>query len=72
MHWSECRVKLPAKLAYHSSVLYNDHLMATGGDKANYAVSDCIHEVQLVSPYTVKTLSRMPCRTKTVSQHAII
>jgi hypothetical protein len=60
MHWSDCPVELPAKLAYHSSVLYNDHLMATGGDKANYAVSDCIHEVQLVSPYTVKTLSRMP------------
>ena len=59
MHWSECPVKLPAKVAYHSSVLYNDHLIVTGGHNAN-AVSDCIHEVQLVPPYTVKTLSRMP------------
>jgi hypothetical protein len=59
MHWSECPVKLPAKLAYHSSVLYNDHLIVTGGHNAN-GVSDCIHEVQLVPPYTVKTLSRMP------------
>jgi hypothetical protein len=59
MHWSDCRVKLPAKLAYHSSVLYNDHLIVTGGYNGN-AVSDCIHEVQLVPPYTVKTLSRMP------------
>ena len=59
MHWSNCPVKLPAKLAYHSSVLYNDHLIVTGGDNGN-AVSDCIHEVQLVPPYTVKTLSRMP------------
>ena len=59
MHWSECPVKLPAKLEYHSSVLYNDHLIVTGGHNAN-AVSDCIHEVQLVPPYTVKTLSRMP------------
>ncbi|CAB4009106.1 kelch domain-containing 8B-like isoform X2 [Paramuricea clavata] len=59
MHWSECPVKLPAKLAYHSSVLYNDHLIVTGGYNGN-AVSDCIHEVQLVPPYTVKTLSRMP------------
>ncbi len=59
MHWSECPVKLPTKLAYHSSVLYNDHLMVTGGYDGN-AVSDCIHEVQLVPPYTVKTLSRMP------------
>jgi FAD/FMN-containing dehydrogenase len=24
MHWSDCPVKLPAKLAYHSSVLYID------------------------------------------------
>ena len=59
MHWSECPVKLPAKLVYHSSVLYNDHLIVTGGYNGN-AVSDCIHEVQLVPPYTVKTLSRMP------------
>ena len=59
MHWSDCPVKLPAKLAYHSSVLYNDHLIVTGGHNGN-ATSDCIHEVQLVPPYTVKTLSRMP------------
>ncbi|CAB4031398.1 E3 ubiquitin- ligase NRDP1 [Paramuricea clavata] len=59
MHWSECPVKLPAKLANHSSVLYNDHLIVTGGYNEN-GVSDCIHEVQLVPPYTVKTLSRMP------------
>ena len=59
VHWSDCPVKLPAKLANHSSVLYNDHLIVTGGRNGN-AVSDCIHEVQLVPPYTVKTLSRMP------------
>jgi N-acetylneuraminic acid mutarotase len=59
MHWSECPVKLPAQMAYHSSVLYNDHLIVTGGHNGN-ATSDCIHEVQLVPPYTVKTLSRMP------------
>jgi hypothetical protein len=59
MHWSECPVKLPTKLAYHSSVLYNDHLIVTGGHNG-IAISDCIHDVQLVPPYTVKTLSRMP------------
>ena len=59
MHCSECPVKLPTKLAGHSSVVYNDHLMVTGGYDGN-AVSDCIFEVQLVPPYTVKTLSRMP------------
>ena len=59
MHWSECPVKLPAKLAYHSSVLYDNTLMVTGGYDGN-ATSDKIHEVQVVPPYTVKTLSRMP------------
>jgi hypothetical protein len=58
MHWSGCPVKLPAKLAYHSSVLYNDHLIVTGGYNGN-AVSNCIDEVRLVPPYTVKTLSRI-------------
>ena len=59
MKWSECPVKLPTKLEWHSSVLYNDHLMVTGGCDGN-ATSNCIHEVRLVPPYTVKILSRMP------------
>ena len=59
IHWSECPVKLPAKLAYHSSVMYGDKLMVTGGHDGN-ATSDKIHEVQVVPPYTVKNLSRMP------------
>ena len=62
-HWSNCLVKLPAKLAYHSSVLYKDHLIVTGGSDGN-ATSDCIHDVQLVPPYTVKTLSRMTERRR--------
>ena len=59
IHWGECRVKLPAKMTYHSSVLYHDKLMVTGGKIGN-ATSDKIHEVQVVPPYTMKTLSRMP------------
>ena len=59
VHWSEFPVKLPAKLKYHSSVLYDDKLMVTGGVDGN-ATSDKINEVQVVPPYTVKTLSRMP------------
>ena len=58
-HGNECPVKLPVKLSYHSSVLYDDKLMITGGYDGN-ATSDKIHEVQVVPPYTVKTLSRMP------------
>ena len=58
-HWSECPVKLPAKLAHHSSVFYHDKLMVTGGHDGN-ATSDKIHEVQVVPPCTAKTLSRMP------------
>ena len=57
-NWTECPVKLSAKLVYHSSVLYEDHLIVTGGFDGN-VTSDCIHDVQLVPPYTVKTLSRM-------------
>ena len=58
-HWSECPVKLPAKLEHHSSVLYNDKLMVTGGHDG-VATSNKIHEVQVDPRYTVKTLSRMP------------
>ena len=57
--WSEYLSKLPSNLAYHSSVLYDDKLMVTGGYDGN-TTSDKIHEVQVVPPYTVKTLSRMP------------
>ena len=60
-HWSDCPVKLPAKLAYHSSVVYNDHLYVTAGCIESLdQISDRIDEVRLVPPYTVKTLSRMP------------
>ena len=59
IHWSDCPIKLPATLVHHSSVLYNEKLMVTGGYDGN-AISDKIHEVQVVPPYTVKTLSRMP------------
>jgi hypothetical protein len=58
-HWSDCPVKLPGKFGFHSSVLYNDQLIVTGGYNRN-GESDCIHEVQLTPPYTAKTLSRMP------------
>ena len=60
-HWSDCPMKLPAKLAHHSSVLYQDKLMVTGGYDGNTGgTSDKIHEVQVVPPHTVKTLSQMP------------
>ena len=59
MHWSDCPIKLPTKLTFNSSVVYNDHLIISGGQNGN-AVTGFIHEVQLVPPYTVKTLSRMP------------
>ena len=61
IHWNEFPVKLPAKLAYHSCVMHDNKLMVTGGDYGN-AASDKIQEVQVVPPYTVKTLSRMPER----------
>ena len=40
-------------------MVYDDTLMVTGGHDGN-GTSEKIHEVQIVPPYTVKTLSRMP------------
>ena len=60
-HWSDFHVKLPTKLGNHCSILYNDQLLVTGGYDANLnETSNCIHAVQLVPPYNVNTLSRMP------------
>ena len=58
-HWSDYPMKLPAKIAHHSSVLYDDKFMVTGGDDGN-STSDKIYEVGVVPAYTVKALSRMP------------
>ena len=61
INWSDFAAKLPAKMGAHSSVVYKDSLLVTGGINADqYVFSDCIHEVQLKPPYTVKLLSKMP------------
>ena len=59
IHWRECSMKLSANMFCHSNVLYKDKLMVTGGYDGN-ATSDKIHEVQVVPPHIMKTLSRMP------------
>ena len=59
IHWGDCPMKLPTKLKDHSSVMHDDKLMVTGGLVGN-ATSDKIYEVQVVPPYFVQTLSRMP------------
>ena len=61
INWSDFAAKLPARMHAHSSVLYKDSLFLTGGYNAEQrVVSDCIHEVQLQPPHTVKLLSKMP------------
>ena len=61
--WSDFAAKLPARMWGHSSVVYKDSLFVTGGFDADQNVySDCIHEVELKPPYTVKLLSKMPER----------
>jgi hypothetical protein len=74
-HWSDCPVKLPGKFVHHSSALYNDQLIVTGGFNGN-GESDCIHEVQLTPPYTAKTLSRMPesryCHSTQLFDHSLL
>ena len=59
--WSDFAAKLPASTCAHNSVVYKDSLFVTGGYNADQDVySDCIHEVELKPPYTVKLLSKMP------------
>ena len=59
--WSDFAAKLPASMYEHSSVAHKDSLFVTGGYNAGQRVNfDCIHEVELKPPYTVKLLSKMP------------
>ena len=59
--WSDFAAKLSTGMFAHSSVVYKDRLFVTGGYNVDQHVySDCIHEVELKPPYTVKLLSRMP------------
>ena len=61
INWSDFAAKLPARMEAHNGVVYNDSLFVTGGYNEDQRVySDCIHEVQLQPPYTVKLLYKMP------------
>ena len=60
IEWSNFAAKLPARMLSHSSVVYKDSLFVTGGYVGKRVYSDCIHEVELKPPYTVKLLSNMP------------
>ena len=60
-NWTDFAAKLPSRMFLHSNVVYKDSLFVTGGNNADQRVySDCIHEVKLKPPYTVKLLSKMP------------
>jgi hypothetical protein len=59
--WRAFAAKLPSRTQAHGTVVYKDSLLVTGGYNADQRViSDCIHEVQLKPPYTVKLVSKMP------------
>jgi N-acetylneuraminic acid mutarotase/uncharacterized protein YoxC len=61
VNWSDFAAKLPGRMWKHSSVVYKDSLLVTGGINADQPVfSYCIHEVQLKPPYTVKMVSKLP------------
>ena len=61
INWSNFGAKLPAKMHTHSSVVYKDSLFVTGGHLPYPDVfSDCIYEVRLQPPYTIKLVSQMP------------
>ena len=60
-NWTDFAAKLPSRMFLHSSVVYKDSLFVTGGFNGDQHVhSDCIHEVKLKPPYTVKLQSKMP------------
>ncbi len=61
INWSDFAPKLPARLYAHSGVVHRDSLFLTGGYNADQHLhSDCIHEIQLQPPYTIKLLSKLP------------
>ena len=59
--WSDFAARLPVRMHTCSNVVYKDSLLVTGGcNEDQHVYSDCIHEVELKPPYTVKLLSKMP------------
>ena len=61
INWSDFAAKLPAKMYAHSSVVYKDSLFLFGGyNKDEKVISDCIYEIQLKPPFTVKLVAKMP------------
>ena len=63
INWSDFAAEHPGRMHAHSSVVYKDSLFVTGGFIEDQVISsDCIHEVELKPPYTVKLLSKMPER----------
>ena len=63
--WKDFAVNLPVKCVGHKVVNHNDRLFMFGGwvqatDLDWPATSDVVHEVQLVPPYSSKTLPRLP------------
>ena len=60
INWNDFAAKLPFAMFVHSSVVYKDSLFVSGGYDEDGDVSDCIHEVELKPPHTVKLVSKMP------------
>jgi hypothetical protein len=63
INWTDFAAKLPAKMYAHSSAVYKDSLLITGGYNEDQEVfSNCIYEVELKPPYTAKPVAKMPER----------
>ena len=63
--WKDFAVSLPVKCADHKVVYHNDLLFMSGGwvqpiDGDQSTRSDVVYEVQLISPYSSKVLTRLP------------
>ena len=61
LNWSDFAAKLSPRINAHCYVVYKDSLFITGGlDQDEGTYSNCIHEVELKPPNTVKLVSKMP------------
>ena len=58
--WTQFAVPLPFKLRGHCSVVHDNNLYVIGGCNENGSVNSRITVVQLIPPYTSKTLLMLP------------
>ena len=59
-HWVKSQLKLPLELDNHVCVVYQNRLLAIGGNHHIMSIQNSIYEFQLTCLYTSKLLATMP------------